>query len=376
MGLSDVALYIDPPSYHFLQDRLFNVGDGRQNGDDVNLPYAYLREVFGSNGIPVRTADFLPKEPGRCRNVYVSMGMLSNYRKLARRGDTILSAFFAMECPIVEPSLYRELGDAQRSFKRIFSWSDSDSLERFVGGPLRCEPFRWPQAYEDVHENIWTRTDRKFLVMINANKLPRIYWQELYTERQRAVEFFSRTGEIDLYGVGWDGPPYRVGRAWIPVPATLRRVQRGILRYWQRVHPDPLLAAARRVFRGVAVSKAQTLGSYTFSLCFENMILKGWITEKICDCFYAGTIPVYWGAPDVESYIPPECFIDMRRFSGYPELRSFLKSLTERDIRVYKENARDYLKSPRFRPSTKYAFVDIFRRILEDDAGVRVAVAG
>ena len=47
------------------------------------------------------------------------------------------------------------------------------------------------------------------------------------------------------------------------------------------------------------------------------MVLERWITEKIFDCFYAGTIPVYLGAPDVARWLPPECFIDMRRFGGY-----------------------------------------------------------
>lgn len=371
MNAHDLTLYIDPPSHHFLRDQLFNVNDGRLNGDHILAPYVCLRDFFTSRGIQVHTADYMPQEAGNVKNIYVSMGRLQNYQKVAQRRDTVLSAFFALECPIVEPSLYRALNQAQHYFKRIFSWSDSPSLEYFIGGPLTLDSFRWPQSFDKVHETIWGQTNRKLLVMINTNKLPCVYWQELYTERLRAVEFFSRTGEIDLYGTGWDGPPYQLGRAF--VPATVRQIQRYLIHQWHRVRPDPLLSAARRVYRGPAMSKAETLGRYTFSLCFENMILKGWITEKIFDCFFAGTIPIYWGAPDIEECVPPECFIDMRGFAGYQELRSYLRSLNGRDIRQYKENAREYLKSPQFRPFTKDSFVELFRRIVEEDAGIRIA---
>lgn len=363
-----VALYIDPASPSFLRDRFFDSNGASHAGDHILAPYAYLWKFFNAKNIPVHTADYLPAHPDGTRNLYVSIGNPANYRKLSRRTDVVLSAFFAMECPIVEPSIYRALNRAQHYFKRIFSWSDSPSLERFVGGRLRCEPFRWPQSYESVHEEIWRRADRRFLVMINGNKLPRLYWQELYTERMRAVEYFSRTGEIDLYGVGWDGPSIRVGK--IPVPSTLRRLHRKLLGYWQRIRPDPLLEAARRAYRGFAHSKPEILGKYKFALCFENSILKGWVTEKIFDCFFAGTVPVYWGAPDIETYVPKECFVDRRDYAGYSELKSYLKSLTDKDVLTYKENARDYLNSPQFRPFTKDAFVELFARIVEEDARV------
>lgn len=369
MPAAGVALYVDPPSAHFLGDRLFDLERARLGGDDLLAPYVRLREVATAAGVAVHTADYLTRNgSGAARNLYVSLGRLDDCERVRQRGDTVLSAFIAMECPIVEPSMYRRLGRAQAHFKRVYSWSDSASLERFVGAPLRCLPFRWPQSFDTVHGDRWAREDRKFLVMINANKQPRVYFQELYTERLRAIAFFSQFGEIDLYGVGWDRPSMRVGRTW--VPATVRRLHSHLLHRWHRVRPDPLLAAARRAFRGQAASKAATLGQYRFAICFENMILKGWITEKMFDCFFAGTVPVYWGAPDIEAYVPAECFIDMRTFAGYEELRRYLQSLGPRDVRRYKENARDFVGSTRFHPFTIDAFVDLFRRLIAEDGGV------
>lgn len=366
-----IALYIDPPSHHFLGDRLFDVNSDKLVGDNLLAPYLSLRDYFAARNIEVRTADYMPTTTNGVKNIYVSMGILSNYRRLAGRSDTVLSAYFAMECPIVEPRMYRALRDAQRYFKRIYTWSDSRSLEPFVGEPLRCESFCWPQSFDSVHEPIWKNTDRKFLVMINANKLPRLYRQELYTERMRAVEFFSRTDDIDLYGKGWNEPSIRVGKTHVPY--TLRRLHHQFQRRWQRLRPDPLLQAARKAYRGIAESKSQTLGKYKFALCYENSILNGWITEKIFDCFFAGTIPIYWGAPGITDYVPENCFIDKRKFADYAQLRDHLKSLSDAEIVAYKENARDYLASEKFKPFKREAFCELFGKIVEEDAGASLS---
>lgn len=367
----EVILFIDPASHHFQQDRLFDLDKSPLIGDHLHAPYIHLREWFQKRGVRVFTADRLVRGEQRARkNIYVSMGVQTNYLALSQQPDVALSGFFAMECPIVEPRLYRELGRAQHHFKRVFSWSDGHSLEQFVGGPLQCERFFWPQSFNDVHEAIWAKDDREFLVMVNANKLPRLYWQELYTERMRAVAWFSARQAINLYGKGWNEPSKRMGKTWLPW--TLRGWLEALDARWQKIRPDPLMTAARQVYRGPAASKAEALGNHTFALCYENMILKGWITEKIFDCFFAGTIPIYWGEPEIEKYVPPTCFIDRRKFKDYADLYAFLKALTPDKIRAYKENARAFLASPTYFPFTKEAFTGHFRRMVETDASIRL----
>jgi hypothetical protein len=369
-ALRNVALYFEPPSPSFFRDRMFDDDDLRPVGDHLMAPWAHLREVFVGRGIEVHTSDSLPQRPDGVMKLYFAVSRLEGYREAARRPDVVASAFVAMECPVVEPRLFRALPEVSKHFKRILSWSDPESLEPFVGARLKYEHFSWPQSFNQVHEEVWRRTDRKFLVMINANKLPRLYRNELYTERLRALEFFGQYNEIDLYGAGWNGPALRLGRT--RAPYTFKRVQRKWQEIWDRVHPDPQLVAIRKVYRGVAPSKSEVLGQYNFAICFENMILKGWMTEKLFDCFFAGTVPVYWGAPDVTERVPPECFVDMRRFSGYDELRRYLKSLGPADILRFKENARDYLRSEKYKPFTKEEFAKVFVRIVEEDAGVKL----
>ena len=367
----DLTLLIDPFTHHFERDVMFDSGQDRRNGENILAPWRYLRDWFAMRGIPVHTADrYLRGEIRSPRYVYVSFGLQNHYRTIVQRPGVIASAFFAFESPVITPIQYSEIPTLQKYFKRIFTFTDAESLAPFLRGPLQSELFHLPQPNDSVNDELWRRGDRKFIVMINHNKLPAVYWRELYTERMRAVQYFARWNEIDLYGLGWDGPSFQIGREWLP--GTVQRMHRALVKQWQRVRPVPLLKAARRVYKGSVLSKLEALSNYTFCLCFENVVLKGWVTEKIFDCFMVGTIPIYWGATDVETYVPADCFIDMRQFEGYRELRSYLKSLDRKSIERYRENGRAYLSSPHFQPFTKQAFVDIMARLVEEDAGVRL----
>ncbi len=375
---SDVSVYFDPATSHQFGNRLFDRESNPYAGDNILAPYAAVYDRLTSAGIPVKTADLLPAEPDGRRNVLISFGTpdrlvehsVRRYRALARRKDVTMSAFFAMECPVVEPRMFLALPELQKYFRRILSWSDTTALLPFTKKPVPVEHYCWPQSFTAIHEHLWAQGDRKFLLMMNANKLPRLYVDELYTARLRAVEFFHQHGEIDLYGRNWDRMPARVGK--IRTPHVLRRFVGTVWPYKQRLLPNPVYTAAAAATKGPARSKSQTLAQYRFALCFENSILKGWMTEKLFDCFFAGTIPVYWGAPDVLDWVPAECFIDMRQFKDFAELRRFLHAVTPAQEQAYREAARDYLASERFAPFRIGAFVDIVARMVSADTGVRI----
>lgn len=54
---------------------------------------------------------------------------------------------------------------------------------------------------------------------------------------------------------------------------------------------------------------------------------------RIFDCFFAGCIPIYWGADNVNAHIPEGCFIDKREFDSYEE---YIKNMSDKDyIEVY-----------------------------------------
>jgi len=372
MNPRDVTLFIDPVTPHFLRNELFNP-NSPFNRDNCHTPYFYMRELLQSKGIEVHTADYLISgEKANKTNVYFSFEILKNYKELAKRKDTILSGFITIEAPIVHPSTYQALPEVSKYFKRVYAYSTADALERFGCAGLQLEKFFIPQPYDRVFDELWNRKDRKFLTMVVANKLPRIYWNELFTERHRILEFFSQFGEIDLYGKGWDEIPYRVGEFW--VPGNVMKLYRFMRENIPFIPRHPIEKVLRQVYKGAVKSKYEVMSQYTFAFCYENMLLKGWLNEKIFDAFYVGTIPIYLGATDVTHWIPPDCFIDKTKFSTYADLRSYLHSLSEKDIQRYKGNARDFLSSAKFKPFSKQSFAKIFTDALQQDVGLHTAV--
>jgi len=363
----NVALFLDPLTPHFAEDRLF----GEHPYGDYNAPFIHVKEVFEARGIPVHTGDFLLRgEHVAATNVYFAIGNVRNFRRVARRGDTILSGLFHIEAPIVHPTTYRRTPEASTYFKRVYSFSSPEALAPFGCGGLSLIKYCIPEPYDAIFEDLSRRRDRGFLTMITHNKLPTMDWNELYTERLRLLEHFSRSSGIDLYGIGWSQLPFRVGE---PRARPLRTLERAWRFCWERIpftRNHPYEDVIKRVYRGPVASKYETMSRYTFAICYENMILEGWINEKIFDAFLVGTIPIYLGAPDITDYVPADCFIDPRRFATYAELEEFLLSLGEREIEAYRENARAFMASDAYQPFTKQAFADLFVRAVEEDLGV------
>ncbi len=91
------------------------------------------------------------------------------------------------------------------------------------------------------------------------------------------------------------------------------------------------------------------------------------MTEKIFDCFFAGIVPIYYGAPNIEEYIPKNTFINFRDFKNYKELDLFLKSVDEDAYNLYMKNIRIFLNSDKFYKFSQENFTDTIISILKDE---------
>jgi hypothetical protein len=154
-----------------------------------------------------------------------------------------------------------------------------------------------------------------------------------YRVRLSAIEAFA---ELDLYGEGWQRRHPAIGR---------------------RQHARVLQA-----YRGPVQDKLATLAGYRFALAIENTRFAGYVSEKLFDCLYAGTVPVYDGAPDIAQYVPPEAFIDVRQFGDCASLERFLRGVSESEAQRYLDAGQAFLSSPAFEPFC----ADVFARELLD----------
>ena len=89
--------------------------------------------------------------------------------------------------------------------------------------------------------------------------------------------------------------------------------------------------------------------------CIEK--IPGLITEKIFDCFAAGTVPIYLGAPNITDYIPRSCFVDFRQFANYNNLYDYLANMSKGEYQKYLDAAKAFIDSPQYQifTSTHYA---------------------
>lgn len=201
--------------------------------------------------------------------------------------------FFLWEPWKLDPSYYER-------FSRVYTWDDT-----LVDGE-KFFKFYYPSLMP-MQRNLPEFENKKFCTLVASN------WTE---PRIEMIRFFETKPEedFDFYG-------YR------PLDSKLYR------------GPIPGLHSGNL--------KIEVMKGYRFCICFENSIqLDGYITEKIFCCFAAGCVPVYWGAPNVEKYIPKNCYVDYRDFEDKEALYLYLKTMSKETYEGYLENIRAFLKSP------------------------------
>ncbi|CAN1235431.1 FUT13, partial [Linum perenne] len=69
------------------------------------------------------------------------------------------------------------------------------------------------------------------------------------------------------------------------------------------------------------------MSHYKFVLAIENTATESYVTEKLFYALDSGAVPIYFGAPNVWDFVPPNSIIDGSKFSSMKELASYVKAL-------------------------------------------------
>jgi hypothetical protein len=321
------AVFIEPSSNHFLENRLFDLDNHHLNRDGTLVPFAVLRDHLAKQGVPVHTADKLKNASERCDiNHYWSLGLLNGYKQYIGDPGIRLRGFILLEPPLVQPLMYECLPELTEVFEEVYvhnTHGDGYSLNGV--DQTRLRKLYWPQPFNDVLSDYWSQTERlNKMVVIAGSHNPGRRKPELYSQRIKAVSELSQYDGIDLFGRGWDRWWSR-SSLWWP--------------YWR--HHREIMQS----YRGPCVSKWETLAQYRFSLCYENMPMSGYVTEKLFDCLYVGTVPIYWGATDIECFLPAGGYIDKRMFNSYQQLYIYISEMSEKKWQEMREVGREFLQT-------------------------------
>lgn len=221
-------------------------------------------------------------------------------------------SLFIWEPPMV---LYQNFDpERQAQFGRIYTWYDN-----LIDGK-KFFKFFFPQPRLKMIDDTIDFNYKKFCTVIAGHKS----WEgegSLYEARKKTIRYFQtfHPDDFDLYGQGW---------------------------------PEEYTS-----YRGGVEKKRDCLKHYKFCICYENYHQYGSITEKIFDCFVAGCVPVYWGAKNIEQYIPANCYIKREDFSSHEQLYQYLKSISREQYQEYMDNIRRYLASCAAAPFSIDAFI-------------------
>ncbi len=82
---------------------------------------------------------------------------------------------------------------------------------------------------------------------------------------------------------------------------------------------------------GPVKDKLEFCSHYKFSIAFENVDYSGYTTEKIVESFAAGTIPIYFGDPTIQTEFNPKAFVNCAAFTSLQEAVEYIKYLDEND---------------------------------------------
>ncbi len=295
-----------------------------------------LKKRFNDVKIDIATSDI--NNP-KLSDICLQEGLLSGILDIEKEKYYLL----LLESPHVDSALVDT--NQHKYFKKIFTWNDDmiDNVKYFKINYSFDIPKTIPKKFKD----------KKLCCTIAGNKFAN-HPDELYTKRVEFIRWFEKNhiSDFDLFGTQWD--QYRFGHSF--VGRVLNRVK--FLRTTD-LFPS---------YKGKVDSKNETMQNYKFAICYENIKdQNGYITEKIFDCFFAGCIPIYWGAKNITEHIPKECFIDKREFYSFEELYSYMNKMDEKTYMSYLDAIESFLNSEKADPFRAETFAStIVNEILKD----------
>lgn len=334
MGLKNFSILTQEP----YNNNLIFSKDSTLNRDDCLSSFRLLKNNLYKVGYDCNTHDIYEKKnvlPDIMLFIDVNKQNQSYFNEVYKNVNKYL---LLQECEVVKKENW--IIENLAKYKKVFTWND-----KLVDNSKYIKlNFANNREYVFDYTNI---NKDKFCVMIASNKFYD-HPYELYSQRIKTIEWFQNNclHDLDLYGFGWDDSFENMKKALYHVfkNKIFKNVQLS-------VYPS---------YKGAIKNKLSVLKDYKFSICYENAQgFEGYITEKIFDCFKSYCVPVYWGAPNIDHYIPSNCYINRLDFDSHEQLYETLKNMNDNDYKSYQKNIYEYMNSGSFKQFTNDNFVEV-----------------
>lgn len=243
---------------------------------------------------------------------------------------------FCQESPMIATRFYLNFRRLSKPFINTMAFS---GMKKRAHPGTHFIPMHFPIYFGSIDVPKKDFSEKKLLALVAGNKsapawkaiLTKLYYggqvRLIYPVRKRLVEGLATRQAIDLYGKGWDTDAHE----------AVRSCCRGLI---------------------PAGEKHQTLANYKFTLCFENAIFPGYVTEKIFDAILAGSVPVYLGDPNILDTVPREVFVDARTHGDAEKLHHHLAAMPEDEYHARLKAGKEFLASAAFKHFDHETFIE------------------
>ncbi|MDD3008365.1 MAG: glycosyltransferase family 10 [Arcobacter sp.] len=304
-------------SKSYQNNKLFDLNDKIINRDNCMYPFWLLKQEFKKYGYELATQDIHSIEESQIV-IYNEMPKI-----LPKKDDIQKSYLLIFESELIRPDNWNLKN--HKYFNKIFTWKDDiiDNKKYFK--------FNFAQEIPKTINKEVSKKEKLCTLIAGNKKVNHPF--ELYSKRIEAIRWFEKNhpNDFDFYGIGWD--EFRSENKYVNILLRKSKLSK-------------MFKPSFSSYKGKVDSKKEVLEKYKFAICYENARdISGYITEKIFDCFFAGCVPIYWGANNIKEHIPKDCFIDKRKFDSYEELYKYIKNISDEEYIKYLDNIEIFLNS-------------------------------
>lgn len=329
----------------------FNPQDA--TGAKAHLKYKHLFEFLKDKNINLITYDVVENLDSLDALIFVDYPLIPSKKAIEIFNLKIPKILITDENKYIRPEVWNK--NNLDAFDYIFCCDDS-----YIDN-IKFYKHHAHDHYKDLNLNYEIIKkkfeNKKFTSMISWNKKLKNLSVN-YQKRVKVIDWFEKnySEDFDLYGPNWDEFVF----PW-DVPILARFNSNRFTKFRRKFGKN------YSNWKGSVVDKVKCINDYKFVFVFENTEkINGYITEKIFDVFYGGSIPIYFGAENIEDYIDSKCFIDFRKFQSLDDLYVYLKMIDKNQYQVMLSEVEKFLSSKNsFSFTTKYFCEKIYSVLLK-----------
>lgn len=333
------ATFYVAPVFNFLENRIFSSEYFSNGLKNYAFMFIELRNQLAAHDIDLATQDIHPPEESMLIIAFDEVGFFQTYQR--RPGQLLY--LFLNEPANYWPELWQRKN--HRVFDRVFTYDYTIADGRkYIHHYFAIDLANYPPVEEVTEEDF---NQRKLLVLVAGMfqlTPPKRGSNSLLYARYRTMRWFGKylPNQFNFFSRGIDPTLFETFRGL----GLLRRVL-------PEIFTNRLVAAvaARRrqaveaICKGPVppLKKLTVLKRYRFVVSYENSRLAGYISEKLFDCLFSGSVPVYWGEPNIQRFVPPACYVDRQAFLDDAALADFLTRMPYVEYSQYIAAIRSFI---------------------------------